>query len=62
MTYLANHNILHRDLATRNCLVGIHHTIKIADFGMAQKLDYKDYYEVCIYLFCITRFCVYNYS
>ena len=37
MSYLASHNYVHRDLATRNCLVGKDFTVKIADFGMSKK-------------------------
>ena len=33
MEYLASKFFIHRDLATRNCLVGNAHLVKIADFG-----------------------------
>jgi hypothetical protein len=33
MEYLASKSFVHRDLATRNCLVGNNHLVKIADFG-----------------------------
>ena len=33
MEYLASKSFIHRDLATRNCLVGQNHEVKIADFG-----------------------------
>ena len=33
MEYLASKFFIHRDLATRNCLVGSNHMVKIADFG-----------------------------
>ena len=33
MEYLASKFFIHRDLATRNCLVGNNHMVKIADFG-----------------------------
>ena len=43
MKYLSSHKFIHRDLAARNILVGINHTVKIADFGMSQNL-YSAYY------------------
>lgn len=46
MRYLASHNYVHRDLATRNCLVGKEFTVKIADFGMSRKLYGESYYKV----------------
>ncbi|XP_075411453.1 epithelial discoidin domain-containing receptor 1 isoform X2 [Tenrec ecaudatus] len=46
MCYLATLNFVHRDLATRNCLVGENLTIKIADFGMSRNLYAGDYYRV----------------
>ncbi|CAN0351273.1 unnamed protein product [Lampetra fluviatilis] len=46
MSYLASLNFVHRDLASRNCLVGPAHTIKIADFGMSRHLYSSDYYRI----------------
>ena len=43
MEYLASKKFIHRDLATRNCLVGKNLVVKIADFGMSQNL-YSAYY------------------
>ena len=35
MVYLASQHFVHRDLATRNCLVGENLLVKIGDFGLA---------------------------
>uniref|UniRef100_A0A663FCL4 Discoidin domain receptor tyrosine kinase 1 n=1 Tax=Aquila chrysaetos chrysaetos TaxID=223781 RepID=A0A663FCL4_AQUCH len=46
MRFLAGLNFVHRDLATRNCLVGEGFTVKVADFGMSRHLYAADYYRV----------------
>ena len=46
MMYLATLKFIHRDLATRNCLVGNNHEVKIADFGMSRSLYSSYYYRI----------------
>ncbi|CAB3991419.1 Muscle, skeletal receptor tyrosine kinase [Paramuricea clavata] len=46
MSYLASLHFVHRDLATRNCLVGTGLVVKIADFGLARDIYSSDYYKV----------------
>ena len=46
MRYLASRRFIHRDLATRNCLVGQDFVVKISDFGMSRNLYDSYYYRV----------------
>ncbi|KAM6984691.1 muscle, skeletal receptor tyrosine-protein kinase [Aplochiton taeniatus] len=45
MSYLAERKFVHRDLATRNCLVGQAMVVKIADFGLSRNIYSADYYK-----------------
>ncbi|XP_011809999.1 PREDICTED: muscle, skeletal receptor tyrosine-protein kinase isoform X3 [Colobus angolensis palliatus] len=45
MAYLSERKFVHRDLATRNCLVGEHMVVKIADFGLSRNIYSADYYK-----------------
>uniref|UniRef100_A0A8C8DFZ9 Tyrosine-protein kinase receptor n=1 Tax=Oryzias sinensis TaxID=183150 RepID=A0A8C8DFZ9_9TELE len=50
MIYLASQHFVHRDLATRNCLVGNGLLVKIGDFGMSRDIYSTDYYRVRTHL------------
>jgi len=45
LVYLSERKFVHRDLATRNCLMDQNLTVKIADFGLSQKMFLQDYYR-----------------
>ena len=46
MQYLAQQKFVHRDLATRNCLVGENFTIKVADLGVNLDHYQSHYYQI----------------
>ena len=43
LEYLAQHHYIHRDLATRNCLIDSNLIVKIADFGLSEDIYSTDY-------------------
>jgi receptor tyrosine kinase len=45
MVYLSERGYVHRDLATRNCLVGENLNVKISDFGLARSIHSMEYYK-----------------
>ena len=45
MVYLSDRKFVHRDLASRNCLMDNYGNVKIADFGLSQKIYLQDYYR-----------------
>ena len=45
MEYLETENFVHRDLRAANILVGEHHDVKVADFGLARILQEENIYE-----------------
>ncbi|XP_050301112.1 discoidin domain-containing receptor 2-like isoform X2 [Anthonomus grandis grandis] len=46
MKYLESKNVVHKDLAARNCLVGRGYIIKITDIAMAKPQYRKEYAEI----------------
>ena len=45
LEYLASRHFVHRDLATRNCLINLQLFVKISDFGLSKDVYSKDYYR-----------------
>ena len=45
MAYISSLHLVHRDLATRNCLVATGLVVKIGDFGMSRNVNESDYYR-----------------
>ena len=50
MKQLAALNFVHRDLSTRNCLVGENYTVKIADLGVSRNIYQSHYFRVQGYI------------
>ena len=46
LDYLSKKRFVHRDIATRNCLVDSQFVCKIADFGLSRDVYGSDYYKV----------------
>ncbi|XP_065897502.1 leukocyte tyrosine kinase receptor-like isoform X2 [Dysidea avara] len=46
LNFLAEQSYVHRDVAARNCLVGVSLTVKLADFGLAREVHDSNYYKV----------------
>lgn len=45
LSYLAELKYVHRDIASRNCLVNAQRTVKLGDFGMTRPMFENDYYR-----------------
>ncbi|XP_068222673.1 uncharacterized protein [Palaemon carinicauda] len=45
LSYLAEMKYVHRDVASRNCLVNANRTVKLADFGMTRPMYENNYYK-----------------
>ncbi|XP_046676612.1 receptor-type guanylate cyclase gcy-4-like [Homalodisca vitripennis] len=45
LSYLAELKFVHRDVASRNCLVNGNRVVKLGDFGMTRPMFEKDYYK-----------------
>lgn len=45
LSYLSDLEYVHRDIASRNCLINAQRTVKLADFGMTRSVAGNDYYR-----------------
>lgn len=45
LEHMVSQNIVHRDIAARNCLVGPNLVVKVADFGLSRSLTMSNYYK-----------------
>ncbi|XP_046384645.1 uncharacterized protein LOC124154916 [Ischnura elegans] len=45
LSYLAELKYVHRDIASRNCLINTSRVVKIGDFGMTRPMYENDYYK-----------------
>lgn len=46
LSYLSKYHYVHRDLATRNCLVNKDLKVKLADFGLSQEIYTDNYFRL----------------
>lgn len=46
MRYLESRNLMHKDLAARNCLLGRCYSVKVTDIAMCSDLYKKDYSDI----------------
>ena len=46
LEYLSSLQFVHRDIATRNCLLNVQLTAKIADFGLSRNISAVNYYRI----------------